>query len=229
MLSDKIAVSMSLFLSYPVSLRIGSLRLIRQYGNNNYVKLIFYLLEGDDLSSKIKDLLDMLFREFKDRVTMSSRVVWPGYIINTVKIRLHSTLTESEHLEYEVWNVLEIHKRDLEKTHGLSGFPAVKIGEKIFTGVNVVDIVSDLNALIMGNIYTTAEEISYHLANIARSLVEEKTGRKIEWKGDVIIDVLKATIDDKIRSLDEMLRQKKISEGQYKKMIQVYRELLRKE
>jgi hypothetical protein len=193
------------------------------------VKLTFYLLEGDDLSSKIKEVLDMLLREFKDRVTTSSRVVWPGYIINTVKIRLRSTFAKSEYLEYEVWNVLEIHKRDLEKTHGLSGFPAVKIGEKIFTGVNVVDIASDLNALITGNIYTTAEDILYHLANITRSLVERKQEEKIELKGNVVVDVLKATIDDKIRSLDEMLRQKKIGEEQYRKIIQVYRELLRKE
>jgi len=193
------------------------------------VKLTFYLLEGDDLSSKIKDLLDMLLREFKDRVTMSSRVVWPGYIINTVKIKLRSTLTESEYLEYEVWDVLEVHKRDLEKTHGISGFPAVKIGEKIFTGVDVVDIASDLNALIVGNIYTTAEEILYHLANITQSLVEKKQAGKIGLKGNIIVNVLKATIDDKIHSLDEMLRQKKISEEQYRKIIQVYRELLRKE
>jgi len=193
------------------------------------VKLTFYLLEGDDLSSKIKDLLDMLLREFKDRVTMSSRVVWPGYIINTVKIKLRSTLTESEYLEYEVWDVLEVHMRDLEKTYGISGFPAVKIGEKIFTGVDVVDIASDLNALIVGNIYTTAEEILYHLANITQSLVEKKQAGKIGLKGNIIVNVLKATIDDKIHSLDEMLRQKKISEEQYRKIIQVYRELLRKE
>ena len=193
------------------------------------MKLTFYLLEGDDLSSKIKDLLDMLLREFKDRVTMSSRVVWPGYIINTVKIRLRSTLTESEYLEYEVWDVLEVRKRDLEKTYGISGFPAVKIGEKIFTGVDVVDIASDLNALIVGNIYTTAEEILYHLANITQSLVEKKQAGKIGLKGNIIVNVLKATIDDKIHSLDEMLRQKKISEEQYRKIIQVYRELLRKE
>ena len=81
----------------------------------------------------------------------------------------------------------------------------------------------------MGNIYTTAEEILYHLANITQSLVEKKQAGKIGLKGNIIVNVLKATIDDKIHSLDEMLRQKKISEEQYRKIIQVYRELLRKE
>jgi len=81
----------------------------------------------------------------------------------------------------------------------------------------------------VGNIYTTAEEILYHLANITQSLVEKKQAGKIGLKGNIIVNVLKATIDDKIHSLDEMLRQKKISEEQYRKIIQVYRELLRKE
>jgi len=57
---------------------------------------------------------------------------------------------------------------------GLAGIPAVKIGDNIFAGENVVGIASELHEFLTANKYISAEQKLYHLATVAKVLQKQR-------------------------------------------------------
>ncbi|MCS7125781.1 MAG: hypothetical protein NZ929_02580 [Aigarchaeota archaeon] len=190
-------------------------------------KIIFYT-SGDELSNKVLKILNGLIREVRNRSKLSSRDVWPAHAVTTVKVSLPSTLGKSEELELEIWTTLKNYEEDMKTKFGLSGIPSVKIGDKILSSLQVLDIASDIHALLTSNTYTTAEQIFYHLATTAQSLSEKELKRAVEAEEVFSSNIFRATISEKMANLDKLLKEKKIDEETYKKMKRVYEELLGK-
>ena len=191
-------------------------------------KITFYASE-DDLSSKLIKTLNGLIREIKDTAKTSSRDMWPAFAITTVKITLPSTLGVREELECEIWTSPKNYEEVLKTKFGLSGIPAVKIGDNIFVGENAVGIASDLHTLLTANKYTNAEQILYHLATKAKSLAEtqiKKAEKEIELREASVTSVFRQTIKEKLSSLEKLHMEKKIDEETYRKMKKTYEELL---
>jgi len=191
-------------------------------------KITFYASE-DDLSSKLIKILNGLIREIKDTAKTSSRDMWPAFAITTVKITLPSTLGVREELECEIWTSPKNYEEVLKTKFGLSGIPAVKIGDNIFVGENAVGIASDLHTLLTANKYTNAEQILYHLATTAKSLAEtqiKEAEKEIELREASVTSVFRQTIKEKLSSLEKLHMEKKIDEETYRKMKKTYEELL---
>ncbi|MEM1742538.1 MAG: hypothetical protein QXK95_01040 [Nitrososphaerota archaeon] len=72
------------------------------------------------------------------------------------------------------------------------------------------------------------EEVLYSLTHITQTLVKVETVGGVEEKKPITYETFRKTVDEKLRELEKMLREKKIDEETYKKMKSAYEELLKK-
>ncbi|MEM4668594.1 MAG: hypothetical protein QXD35_05790 [Nitrososphaerota archaeon] len=191
------------------------------------MKIIFFLSE-DKLSGKLENFLNEFISKVKDRISVSSRTVWPGHIITSIKIRLLSELAKYKDLEFEVWKILKIHEREVKKTFDLEELPAIKIEKKIFSGNLSLEIASNLFSMLSSMKDIRFEEVLYSLTHITQTLVKAETVGEVEEKKPITYETFRKTVDEKLRELEKMLREKKIDEETYKKMKSAYEELLKK-
>ncbi|MEN2975347.1 MAG: hypothetical protein ABDH32_07220 [Candidatus Caldarchaeales archaeon] len=172
-------------------------------------KITFYTSE-DETSNKVLRILNGLIRDLKDRSKFSSKDIWPAHAVTTVRISLPSTLGKSEELEFEIWTTLKNYEEDMKTRFGINGIPAVKIGEKILTGPYVLEIASDIHALLTSSTYINAEQIFYHLATTAQSLVEKELKKEAEAEEVFASNIFRSTISERMAKLEKLLKEKRL-------------------
>jgi len=189
---------------------------------------IYFYLSQDELSNKLLKILDELIKDVRNKSKISSRDIWPASAVTNVKIFLSSVLGGREELECEIWTTLREHEEGMKRRFGLTSLPAVRIGEKIFTGLSTLEIASDLHSLLTSTANITGEQILYHLAATAQRIVEKDLKKEVEVKEISESNILKASINERVAKLDKLLKEGKIDEETYKKMKRLYEELLGK-
>jgi len=189
-------------------------------------RISFFVTE-DEVSRKTIDLLNGLVEELKDKVKVSS-TSFIGSALTNMKVKLESSFGKYEELEISVHAILNDYMEAFKSRFGLPELPAVRFGEQVFTGEDVANVASDLRSLLTSGTYLTAEQVFYHLANYIQRLaeIEERKAaiRAAETLGES--NVYRAALRDRMAKLERLLNEGRIDVETYRKMKQVYEELL---
>lgn len=188
---------------------------------------ISFFLGEDDTSNKIVKLLDNLAKELKKNVKVSS-TSFIGSTLTKMRIRLKSSFGKHEDLEIEVYTVLNQYRGFFESRFGLRNFPAVKFGEHLYTGPEVLNIASDLCSLLTSKTQLTAEQVFYYLADYSKRLAEAEARKAAVQAAQSLggANVYRAALRDRMAKLNKLLEEGKIDDETYRKLRRVYEELL---
>ena len=188
---------------------------------------ISFFLGEDEVSKRIVKLLDNLVRELGKNVKVSS-TNFIGSTLTKMKIGLKSSFGKLETLEIEAYTVLNQYRRLFESRFGVREFPAVRFGEHIYSGREVMNMASDLYSLLTNKTYLTAEQVFYYLADYSKRL-EEIEARKAAIQAAEKLssaNVYRAAYRDRMAKLNKLLEEGKIDDETYRKLRKVYEELL---
>lgn len=190
---------------------------------------IQFFLAGDELSKRMLRIIDrvtrLLIERFGPRVTSSSRD-FIAYVLTTSIIQ-----GAADTIQLDVYFVLEAYREELKAKFGVMDFPAAILDGQAYAGEEALEIASRLYSLLEGSRGVSDDELVSGLKRlgIQESLVEsgvEPASSQVESKVLFESNVIRVGISECLAKLEKLRGEGKIDENTYKKMKEIYSELL---
>jgi len=194
--------------------------------------IIFFLAE-DDLSYSIAAILDGLIEELDGKVKFSSQR-YLGAIITELKITLRQNFTRKRDvLKVIVYAISELYKEKYKPIFNISSFPAVSLEGCDYFGEEAVNIALELYSALSSRGHLNSEQVLRHLLRHAREIgslnevkIERSEDSKIYEGNPIIASLYRHVLEELMKGLDKLRLERKIDHVRYKKIKEIYIQLL---
>jgi len=193
---------------------------------------IQFFIAGDELSKKMLRTIDgvtkLLTERFGQRI-MSSSKDFIAYVLTTNIIQ-----GTADAIQLDVYFVLEAYREELKAKFGVADFPVAILDGQAYAGEEALKIASRLHSLLEGSREVSVDELISGLKGFSVQEPVNESGMaamepapspaedKVLFEGNVI----RAGISDCLVKLERLREEGKIDENTYRKMREIYSELL---
>jgi hypothetical protein len=193
---------------------------------------IQFFIAGDELSKKMLRTIDgvtkLLTERFGQRIMLSSRD-FIAYVLTTNIIQ-----GAADAIQLDVYFVLEAYREELKAKFGVADFPAAMLDGQAYAGEEALKIASRLHSLLEKSREVSVDELISGLKGLSVQEPVTESGMaamepapspaedKVLFEGNVI----RAGISDCLAKLERLREEGKIDENTYRKMREIYSELL---
>jgi len=193
---------------------------------------IQFFIAGDELSKKMLRTIDgvtkLLTERFGQRI-MSSSKDFIAYVLTTNIIQ-----GTADAIQLDVYFVLEAYREELKAKFGVADFPAAMLDGQAYAGEEALKIASRLHSLLEESREVSVDELISGLKGLSVQEPVNESGMaamepapspaedKVLFEGNVI----RAGISDCLAKLERLREEGKIDEKTYRKMREIYSELL---